>query len=99
MSEGRFLALVLAFEFPLHSQSAFNPSVFTIRKFASISKEDRKSLMEGLNISLVMNLAFSWAMYGIDPFAGMLAFIISVGVYFYYYGLISRVTYGRVQVS
>lgn len=84
-----FLELVLAFEFPLHSQSAFNPSVFTIKKFKE-NEQDKKNLKLGLNTALILNLIFAIALYGINKTAGILAFIVSAGIYIYYLKLIEE---------
>jgi len=54
--------LTVAFEFPLHSHSAFNPSVFTIKKFKE-NKIDKKNLLTGLYIALILNLIFSISIF------------------------------------
>lgn len=89
MEARKFLEIVLAFEFPLHSQSAFNPSVFTIKKFKE-NEIDRKNLKTGLNITLFLNLVFSFALYLTNKTAGIIAFVVSIAIYIYYLSLIEE---------
>lgn len=87
MDKREFLEIVLSFEFPLHSTSAFNPSIFTIEKFKS-NEKDKKSLNKGLYLTLFLNILFSLAMYLANKKAGIIAFIVSMGVFLYYKKLI-----------
>jgi hypothetical protein len=85
----KFLLTVLAFEFPLHSQSAFNPSIFTVKKFKE-NEKDKKNLLTGLYITLFLNLIFSIAVSFYDKTIGLIAFIVSISIFVYYYKLIEQ---------
>ncbi|MEM5880910.1 MAG: hypothetical protein QXW01_03715 [Candidatus Aenigmatarchaeota archaeon] len=89
MKPERFLSIVLAFEFPLHSQGVFNPSIFTIEKFKQ-NENDKKSLRKGLYFAFAMNLLFSFAMFLYDETAGLIAFIVSIAIFIYYLNLVEK---------
>lgn len=89
MNGKTFLEIVLAFEFPLHSQSAFNPSIFTVKKFKE-GEIDKKHLKQGLNITLFLNLIFAVSLYFVNKYAGLIALIVSIGIYYYYKKLIEE---------
>ncbi|MEM5831352.1 MAG: hypothetical protein QXO40_04070 [Candidatus Aenigmatarchaeota archaeon] len=83
------LEIVLAFEFPLHSQGVFNPSIFTIEKFKTNDK-DKNSLRKGLYFALFLNILFSFAMLLNNKKAGLIAFIVSIMIFIYYNTLIEK---------
>lgn len=83
------LEIVLAFEFPLHSQGVFNPSIFTIEKFKS-NEKDVESLKKGLYFAFILNLIFSLAMFVNNKQAGLVAFIVSCSIFVYYKNLIEK---------
>lgn len=89
MKNERFLSFVLAFEFPLHSQGVFNPSIFTIEKFKS-NEKDKQSLRKGLYFALFLNVIFSFAMYKYDKTSGIIAFVVSFAIFFYYLKLTEK---------
>jgi hypothetical protein len=89
MREAEFLTIVLAIEFPLHSQEVFNPSIFTIEKFKE-GEKDKKSLNKGLFFALILNLLFVFAVYKFYKTAGIVAFVVSLLIFAYYYQLINK---------
>jgi len=88
MNMETFLATVLGFEIPLHTQAVFNPSVFTFEKFGirEGTTMDISSLDKGLNVALALNLLFSGALYvGMkSKIPSIVAGLTTLGTYAYY---------------
>lgn len=89
MKSEKFLSAVLAFEFPLHSLGAFNPSIFTIKKFKENIK-DKGNLLQGLYFATFLNLIFTVALFFYDRTAGIIAFFVTIAIYIYYKKLIEQ---------
>ncbi len=89
MNKEKFLAYILAIEFPLHTHATFNPSIFTTEYFTK-DEQGVKSLKKGLNISFVLNLLFSLGMLSFDKSAGIISFIVSGGTYVYFNKIIEN---------
>jgi hypothetical protein len=89
MNREKFLAYILAIEFPLHTHATFNPSVFTTEFFVK-DTDGAKSLKKGLNLSLILNALFTLGIYQIDKTAGLISGAVSVGTYLYFNKLIEN---------
>jgi len=89
MNKEKFLAYILAIEFPLHTHATFNPSVFTTEFFVK-DKQGAKSLKKGLNTSLALNLLFSAGMFSLDKISGFIATATSLATYLYFNKIIEN---------